>query len=111
MRRANPLWGAPRIHGELLKLAIKASEATVYKYTIRRSRPLSLPWCAIRSARQKQIPIPYPSSESKLLPLQFPDPGKGIHKVGKGQSRPMGAIEDGLLDVRGQQRQPRMRET
>jgi hypothetical protein len=26
---ANPLWGAPRIHGELLKLGIKVSQATV----------------------------------------------------------------------------------
>ena len=29
---ANPLWGAPRIHGELLKLGIDVSEATVSKY-------------------------------------------------------------------------------
>jgi len=29
MSRANPLWGAPRIHGELLKLGIEVSEATV----------------------------------------------------------------------------------
>jgi hypothetical protein len=28
MSRANPLWGAPRIHGELLKLGIKVSQAT-----------------------------------------------------------------------------------
>jgi hypothetical protein len=29
MSQANPLWGAPRIHGELLKLGIKISQATV----------------------------------------------------------------------------------
>ncbi len=29
MSRENPLWGAPRIHGELLKLGIEVSEATV----------------------------------------------------------------------------------
>src|SRR5262245_7329348 len=29
MSRANPLWGAPRIHGELLKLGMKISQATV----------------------------------------------------------------------------------
>jgi hypothetical protein len=28
MSRANPLWGAPRIHGKLLKLGIKVSQAT-----------------------------------------------------------------------------------
>ena len=30
---ANPFWGAPRIHGELLKLGIKVSQVTVAKYT------------------------------------------------------------------------------
>ena len=39
--RANPLWGAPRIHGELLKLGIAVSEATVSKYMIRRPGPPS----------------------------------------------------------------------
>jgi hypothetical protein len=34
MNRANPLWGAPRIHGELLKLGIGISQATVAKYML-----------------------------------------------------------------------------
>src|SRR5712691_6812902 len=38
MSRANPLWGAPRIHGELLKLGIEISQATVAKYMVRRGR-------------------------------------------------------------------------
>jgi putative transposase len=33
--KANPLWGAPRIHGELLKLGIEISQATVAKYMVR----------------------------------------------------------------------------
>jgi hypothetical protein len=37
--RANPLWGAPRIHGELLKLGIEIAEATVAKYMIKRRGP------------------------------------------------------------------------
>ena len=41
MCRANPLWGAPRIHGELLKLGIDVSEAAVSKYMIRRRGPPS----------------------------------------------------------------------
>ena len=41
---ANPLWGAPRIHGELLKLGIKASEAVVSKYMIRTQKPPSQTW-------------------------------------------------------------------
>ena len=36
MSRSNSLWGAPRIHGELLKLGLKASEATVAKYMVPR---------------------------------------------------------------------------
>jgi hypothetical protein len=32
MSAANPLWGAPRIHGELLKLGIDVCQATVTKY-------------------------------------------------------------------------------
>src|SRR5262245_7300922 len=32
MSKANPLWGAPRIHGELLKLGIKISQATVGRW-------------------------------------------------------------------------------
>jgi putative transposase len=44
MSCANPLWGAPRIHGELLKLGITVSQATVSKYILRRRRPPSQAW-------------------------------------------------------------------
>ena len=44
MNRANPLWGAPRIHGELLKLGIEVSQATVAKYIPRRHTPPSPTW-------------------------------------------------------------------
>jgi putative transposase len=43
MSDANPLWGAPRIHGELLKLGIAISQASVAKYMDGR-RPLSPTW-------------------------------------------------------------------
>jgi len=46
MGLANPLWGAPRIHGELLKLGIAVSEATVAKYMARHRRPPSPTWRA-----------------------------------------------------------------
>ena len=39
MSTANPLWGAPRIHGELLKLEIAVSQSTVTKYMRRLHRP------------------------------------------------------------------------
>jgi putative transposase len=41
MATANPFWGAPRIHGELLKLGISVSQATVAKYMPRRDSPPS----------------------------------------------------------------------
>jgi len=44
MTMANPLWGAPRIHGELLKLGIEISQATVAKYMIRRPGSPSPTW-------------------------------------------------------------------
>jgi hypothetical protein len=44
MSVANPLWGAPRIHGELLKLGIDVGQTTVAKYMARRRRPPSQGW-------------------------------------------------------------------
>jgi hypothetical protein len=44
MSRANPLWGAPRIHGELLKLGLTVSQATVSKYMFRFRRPPAQAW-------------------------------------------------------------------
>ena len=41
---ANPLWGAPRIHGELLKLGINVGQTTVVKYMSKRRRPPSQGW-------------------------------------------------------------------
>ena len=44
MAQANPRWGAPRIHGELLKLGIDVSQATVAKYMGRPRQPPSQTW-------------------------------------------------------------------
>jgi putative transposase len=44
MRDANPLWGAPRIHGELQTLGIDVSQATVAKYLGRRGNSPSQTW-------------------------------------------------------------------
>jgi transposase InsO family protein len=44
MSLANPRWGAPRIHGELLKIGIELSQATVAKYLVRRRKPPSQTW-------------------------------------------------------------------
>src|SRR5215208_3915581 len=44
MSIANPLWGAPRIHGELLKLGIDIGQTSVAKYMARRRGPRSQGW-------------------------------------------------------------------
>jgi len=44
MARENPTWGAPRVHGELLKLGFEVSEATVSRYMPRRRKPPSQSW-------------------------------------------------------------------
>lgn len=44
MSLANPRWGAPKIHGELLKLGFELSESTVAKYMVRPRRSPSQTW-------------------------------------------------------------------
>src|SRR5262249_18608106 len=44
MCRENPGWGAPRIHGELLKLGIDIGETSVSKYMVRHRKPPSQTW-------------------------------------------------------------------
>jgi hypothetical protein len=46
MAEANPLWRAPRIHGELLKLGINVSERTVSRLMRKRLKPPSQTWKA-----------------------------------------------------------------
>jgi hypothetical protein len=44
MSRENPLWGAPRIHGELLMLGFEVAQSTVSKYMMRSGTPRSQNW-------------------------------------------------------------------
>ena len=44
MNIENPLWGAPRIHGELLKLGFAVAQSTVAKYMVKRPGPPSQGW-------------------------------------------------------------------
>ena len=55
MSRDNPLWGAPRIHGELLKLGIQISQGTVSKYMIRHRKPPSQSWRTFLNNHAKDI--------------------------------------------------------
>src|SRR5271157_529249 len=62
MSRENPLWGAPRIHGELLKLGFELAESTVSTYMIRRRRPPSQNWRTFLRNHAEAISAVCPSS-------------------------------------------------
>ena len=52
---ANPLWGAPRIHGELQKLGVAVSQSTVARYMRRHSHPPSQTWRTFLTKYASQI--------------------------------------------------------
>jgi len=55
MAHENPLWGAPRIHGELLKLGVQVSQATVAKYMARPATRPSQSWRTFLANHVRQI--------------------------------------------------------
>jgi transposase InsO family protein len=55
MCRENPLWGAPRLHGELLKLGINIAESSVSKYMVRRNKPPSQNWRTFLENHAQQL--------------------------------------------------------
>jgi putative transposase len=55
MCRENPSWGAPRIHGELLKLGIKIAESSVSKYMVRCRKPPSQTWRTFLENHAQQL--------------------------------------------------------
>jgi hypothetical protein len=64
--RDNPLWGAPRIHGELLKLGIDIAQSTVAKYMSRRHGPRSPGWQASCAITPPTSPASICSSSRRL---------------------------------------------
>jgi hypothetical protein len=67
----NPRWGAPRIHGELLKLGIDVGETTVAKYMVRPRRPSSQTWKTfLKNHLQDMVSIDFfvvPTATFRLL--------------------------------------------
>jgi putative transposase len=55
MSQANPLWGAPRIHGELPKLGIEVAQSTVRKYLRRPRKPPSQTWRTLLTNHMAQM--------------------------------------------------------
>ena len=52
---SNPTWGAPRVHGDLLKLGIDVSQSTVSKYMVRPRKPPSQTWRTFLENHVKQL--------------------------------------------------------
>ena len=73
MQKANPTWGAPRIHGELLKLGIELAQSTVSNYVVRSRRPPSQGWRTfLRNHLSEMIAIDFavvPTVRGQLLYL------------------------------------------
>jgi putative transposase len=55
MCRENPGWGAPRIHGELLKLGIDIGETSVSKYMVHGHKPASQTWRTFLENHVRQL--------------------------------------------------------
>src|ERR1700694_1754698 len=62
----NPLWGAPRIHGELLKLGFEIAQSSVAKYMVKRRAPPSQGWRTFLRNHAPALP-PWTCSWFQLL--------------------------------------------
>ena len=97
--RRGPLWSAPRIHGELQKLRVEISQATVSKYLVRHRRPPSHTWRTfLRYRPQPAVPLvrrqtvgagPEPSRKGVLA--------CGLVRIVSSQNRRIRRSEDGVL--------------
>ena len=75
MSRANPLWGAPHIHGELLKLGFEVAQSTVARYMCRHSRPhLNAGHVSEQPCRRHRSSRPFCPSDDRV-----PDPLLSCH--------------------------------
>jgi hypothetical protein len=86
MSRENFLWGAPRIHGELLKLGFAVSQATVSRYMPRRGYPPTQRW---RTFLRNQA--------FAIGPIGFGEAG-WIMRVGRCATKVRGGIPRGLIE-------------
>src|SRR5260370_35689646 len=81
MSTDNPLWGAPRIHGELLKLGLEIAQSSVAKYMVKRSWPPSQGWRTFlrnHSSTQSALGVGCPHrnnghSDNRARPGDWPD--------------------------------------
>jgi putative transposase len=78
MSNENPGWGAPRIHGELLKLGIDIGETSVSKYLVRRRKPPSQTWRTfLQNHLQSVVSIDFFTVPTQSLSSSVCVPGAG----------------------------------
>lgn len=94
MSQANTLWGAPRIHGKLLKPGIEISQTTVAKYITMNRMPPSQGWRAFLENHASDIIWPRRSSE-------IPDPRSGSEIQHEFQSESRICWSNGSSDSAG----------
>ncbi len=83
MSLANPRWGAPRIHGELLKIGIEVSQATVAKYMARHKKPPSQTWRTFLKNHAKDLA----SVDFFVVPTRFFVEGRSPRRFDPGYCR------------------------
>src|SRR5437899_1846267 len=66
----NPLWGAPRIHGELLKLGFEVAQSSVARYMVKRRGPPGVPSCVTtrRTLPRWTCSLPRPLASTCSMP-------------------------------------------
>jgi hypothetical protein len=70
MSMDNPLWGAPRIHGELLKLGFEVAQSSVAKYMVKRRGPPSQGWRTFLRNHAPEIAAMDPDHPTPLAPSE-----------------------------------------
>jgi len=75
MCRENPTWGAPRIHGELLKLGFDIGETSVSKYMVRGRKPPSQTWRTFLESHISQLGFFHCAHHPIPGPLRVPSTG------------------------------------
>ena len=92
----NPLWGAPRIHGELLKLGFEVAQSSVARYMVKRRGPPSQGWCTFLRNHAPDIAamdlFVVPTVGLTSLCLRHHSPGPQGPRLGQRHSKPDGRL-------------------
>ena len=100
MSLVNPRWGVPRIHGELLKIGIEVSQATVAKYLVRHRNPRPQTWRTFPKNHAKDlvsVDLRVESPAAIRFPGCHPTAAKKGHVLLRGMMLALGARESAAI--------------